>query len=375
MTSRSESMFALDKHIVLRESDELARSDVLAQLRPARRELGPAALGQPQRGQRPGRVVGAGPLAQRPVAGQQDDELLEAGVVADDHRPLDRVGQPAQAVEQLARPRPVQLLLDLDVHVVAELDADQLQRLPRAGGGRAEDEVGADLLLAQVHGEAARRLPSARGQRPVAVGLAVRRPARLGVAEQRDLPHGAPGLRVGVAVAVGVAVGVGVRVGVGVGVAVGVAVGVGVGVGLGVGLGVGSRTVSRWLAGQPPFQHRLTTWSPGEASLGMVTCWLTLPCTSAWNAPSVSGSLWSWIDPTWLAGRWLALSVIESPGRAVVTDRLKPGVCCCPLSQSAIAMAATPASRARPPRTHGHRLRPGPGGGAYGSASAYVWRR
>src|SRR5215831_15473612 len=87
---------------------------------------------------------------------------------------------------------------------------------------------------------------------------------------------------VGVVVGVGVPVGRGVGVGVGVCVGVAVGVGVGLGVDVGDGLGDGAVTVRRALAGHWLCQQRLSSWSPGATSCGILTSWWTLPYWSAW---------------------------------------------------------------------------------------------
>jgi hypothetical protein len=103
--------------------------------------------------------------------------------VADQHRRGDLVGHLAQARDQLVRAGTVELVLIANVRR-DQRGLDALERLARAARGRAEDELGDEVMLAQVARDRLGGAPSPFRQRPVVVRQSGLVPAGLGVAQE-----------------------------------------------------------------------------------------------------------------------------------------------------------------------------------------------
>ena len=84
-----------------------------------------------------------------------------------------------QPFDQGVEARAVEIVLEQDLHVARQHGQECSERLPRADGRRAEDEVGRDALAADVIGDAGGRLLPARRERALVVGEALVVPARL----------------------------------------------------------------------------------------------------------------------------------------------------------------------------------------------------
>jgi hypothetical protein len=123
----------------------------------------------------------------RAVAGELQREILDPGVVADQHRRLDLVGDAVEHREQLSGGRGVEL--GLDAHLDLGREPDPLQRLTRALRGRAQHQPGRDALGAHALADRLRGAPPALRQRPVVVGEPRLVPARLRVAEEKQPLH------------------------------------------------------------------------------------------------------------------------------------------------------------------------------------------
>jgi hypothetical protein len=119
---------------------------------------------------------------------ERDGEILQAWVVRDQEHGACPLWQFAETRQQLVGARGIQSVLDLD-HVVSERGADQLQRLARTLGRRAEDELELDPLAAQMRGQLLACLPSPRCKWPFVVGEPGLVPARLRVAQEVQVSH------------------------------------------------------------------------------------------------------------------------------------------------------------------------------------------
>jgi hypothetical protein len=99
-----------------------------------------------------------------------------------------RVGNAAQALEQGARTRRVELRLDPH-RGRAEGRLEPLERLAGSARRRTQDELRLDALLAEIAGDRLRRAPPATRQRAIKIGEIRILPTRLRVPEQIEAPH------------------------------------------------------------------------------------------------------------------------------------------------------------------------------------------
>src|SRR6266567_5177752 len=103
-------------------------------------------------------------------------------------------------------------------------------------------------------------------------------------------------------------------------------VGDGAAVGEDVAKGAGAVTCRVACAWHVVFQQIRTIWSPAPMSRGMVTSRLTFPAPSDLNGKTLTG-LSSWISPSWLAGRRVALTTTWSPAWTGFDDSDSAGGC------------------------------------------------
>ena len=109
--------------------------------------------------------------------------------MSDHHHGLDRVGNRAQALDQVFRGGAVEIRLDQYLDLLPERRRQALQRLARPAGGRAQHQLRHDALTAQVLAEQLGRAAAAGSQRPVVVRKPRFVPTRLGVSQQVERFH------------------------------------------------------------------------------------------------------------------------------------------------------------------------------------------
>ena len=115
---------------------------------------------------------------------------MQAGVVPDQHRFVHLLGERADPRQQRFRRRAVERDLEPDRRL-AETGKHAFEGLPRAHSRRAEDELGADLVLIRPASDPFRRLAPPRRERAVAVAKGRIVPGRFRVTKQVEPLHAA----------------------------------------------------------------------------------------------------------------------------------------------------------------------------------------
>ena len=126
--------------------------------------------------------------ARREVHGQ----VLEPRIVADHHDRPDRLGEPAEKLEDVIGSRRIDARLDLD-QCVAERRPHMIERLPGTHRRRAEHQIGPNVLIAEVLLHPRGGTDPPRRERPVVIGELSVVPARLRVAQEVERAHRQPG--------------------------------------------------------------------------------------------------------------------------------------------------------------------------------------
>lgn len=131
----------------------------------------------------------AGPLQRVTLrlSGKEQNQLLHAGVVPDEHQRPDLRGDLPYDTEQLAGARPVDARLVDHRHSDVEPGRDEVPRLAGAAGGGTHDQVGNAARLAQPAADGRCVTAAARGKWPLGIGH-VRRPGGLGVPQDGQAP-------------------------------------------------------------------------------------------------------------------------------------------------------------------------------------------
>jgi hypothetical protein len=122
------------------------------------------------------------------VAGQQQGERFEAGIVADDQQPADFLRGVAHQLEQGRRRG------EIDPIVIARFDraeapGDLVERLDDSAGGRGDDSVEGEALRLHLRAHGGRRLAPPGVERAVEIAPDRIVPARFGVAQQGERLH------------------------------------------------------------------------------------------------------------------------------------------------------------------------------------------
>jgi hypothetical protein len=149
---------------------------------------GPAVHGQRQLDQCTRRVL-RGDLAPRgPCTRKLEREVLQCGVVADEHHGSQGVRDAPESREQRRGIPAIELRLDFDFGVL-QRRSDPFQRLERPPCGGAEHELRRDARFGDMPRHRLRRPPPARSERTIAIRQTRLLPARLRVTQQVQAPH------------------------------------------------------------------------------------------------------------------------------------------------------------------------------------------
>src|ERR687898_437574 len=156
------------------EADELCAASL---------DVAPARAREHERRERRGRELGLELAPPGRRSGEVERELLDCRVVSDEHHRGDVIRHAVQALEQHVGARAVELGLVSYGHR-PERRLKPLERFACAPRGRAQHELGRDVMLAQVARDRAGGAPAPARERPFVIGQLGLLPAGLRVAQQ-----------------------------------------------------------------------------------------------------------------------------------------------------------------------------------------------
>ena len=143
-------------------------------------------------GHRRGRIFDGDFAAQSFPVGQQQGELLQPGIMADEEEPFDGIAHLVDDVEQQGRRGEIEARVIFGIERPPITVGDLVERLPHPHGGRGEHAIETQPLRAHLAPHRLRRLASARVERTIEVAGDRIVPGRLGVAQQRQNLHDLP---------------------------------------------------------------------------------------------------------------------------------------------------------------------------------------
>jgi hypothetical protein len=123
------------------------------------------------------------------VRGEDKGEVLEAGVVADQHHRVDSLGHGANSLQQHVGGSGIELCLEAYGRAGAERLSHPLECFACAQSGGAEDKLRFDFVPNEVPCDPLRVAAPSRRQRPILVGESLIKPAGFRVPKEIEGMH------------------------------------------------------------------------------------------------------------------------------------------------------------------------------------------
>lgn len=169
----------------LANSAELLRNDVRSQHCIGPGQLAPSCcVERRERRKRGRRESPLEPLELATGRGEDEGELVESGIVPDQHHRVRGLRHEANALEQILGRGAIQATFQRHRRISPESRPKQLERLPGALSGRAEDDLRLDSEPDKVPSDPLRVPAAPRRKRPLSVGERWIGPAGLGVPQE-----------------------------------------------------------------------------------------------------------------------------------------------------------------------------------------------